>query len=106
MTSYTNEQLIKILKERHPVDYGFDNISYFSLDRKEEIVLNCPIHGEFKKKITLLLRGVGCNVCSQINKGKKSQSNTEEFIKKAKKYIKINIIILKLIILNLVKNLQ
>ena len=90
---------------RHSVDYGFDNIKPFPVDKKE-LVLNCPVHGEFTKKISLLLRGVGCNICSQINKGKKSQSNTEEFIKKAKKYIKISIIILKLIILNLVKNLQ
>lgn len=84
MTRYTNEQLIKILKERHSVDYGFDNIKPFPVDKKE-LVLNCPVHGEFTKKISLLLRGVGCNICSQINKGKKSQSNTEEFIKKAKK---------------------
>jgi hypothetical protein len=52
---------------------------------KEDIVVECHIHGEFKQKAGSFLEGHGCQKCGRKKGANKRTKSTEKFIKDANK---------------------
>lgn len=77
----TTEEFIKRSKEIHGDKYDYSQVNYIGNHIKVNII--CKTHGIFSQIPKSHLKGCGCPVCALSKKGNK-QSNTEEFIKKAK----------------------
>ena len=74
----TTEEFIRKAKEVHGDKYDYSKVKYVNVRTKVCIV--CPEHGEFQQMPNNHLNGQGCPKCGQ----EKRNSNTEEFIRKAK----------------------
>ena len=74
---YTTETFIKKAKEVHGDKYDYSKVEY--IKSHIDIIITCPIHGDFLVKPYSHLQGVGCSKCY----GNKRLSK-EEFIKHAK----------------------
>ena len=92
---YTNEQIIKMFKEKHGDVYDYSKVNYVNIDTK--ISIFCKKHGYFMQTSYEHLygnNGKGSN-CPKCSHGQKTQ---EEFIAEAKKifpkydYSKVNYI--------------
>ena len=68
------EEAIKV----HGDKYNYSKVDYKG--NKTDVTIICPIHGEFKQKPSMHLRGNGCPKCAKNHK-----INTEEWIDKARK---------------------
>ena len=77
MNSLTNEEFKQKFKEKYGTIYNLEKAEY--INNKTEVVVICPIHGEFKKRPDLLLSGGKCPKCS-----KTAKMDEDEFVKKAK----------------------
>ena len=73
-----NETFIKKAREVHGDKYDYSKVDYKG--NKKEVIIICPVHGEFKQKPNAHLNGHGCPKCSHNQK-----SDSNEFVKKAKK---------------------
>lgn len=74
----TQEIFINRSKKVHENRYDYSKVIYKGLSIPVKII--CPIHGEFMQQPRYHMNGNGCQKCFATPK-----SNTEEFIKKAKK---------------------
>jgi hypothetical protein len=74
----TKEVFVSRSKVIHQDRYDYSKVNYKGLQNKVSII--CPVHGEFMQKPAYHLNGNGCQKCFATPK-----SNTEEFIKKARK---------------------
>ncbi len=74
----TNEIFIARATKVHQGRYDYSKVEYKG--RNNPVCIICPIHGEFWQKPNYHLKGNGCQKCFSTPK-----SNTEEFIKKAKR---------------------
>lgn len=72
------EYFLARTKEIHGDRYSYENMNY--VRNKEKIDITCSIHGTFKQTPHDHLKGKGCPDC-----GGRRQSNTKEFIEKARK---------------------
>ncbi len=77
-----DKYLLKI-KNTHADKYDYSKSNYINSISK--IIIICPIHGEFKQSIYNHIYGAGCPKCKHNYISNKFTSNTEEFIRKAKK---------------------
>lgn len=82
--AYDTEEIIKRLKKIYP-EYDYSKVNYTG--NHTPITIGCPKHGYFLKDAHHLLKGQGCKKCSNENKSifDPHRSNTEDFIRKAKK---------------------
>ena len=92
MKRLTTEQFIKRAKLVHGNKYDYALVEYKNTATKVKII--CPVHGIFEQRPNDHLNGKGCSKCSKKTSAKKRQKTTKQFIKEAKKYIVINMIIL------------
>ena len=60
--SYNNEDFIKKAKEVHGDKYDYSKVNY--INSQINIVIICPIHGEFKQLPSNHLQGCGCPFCN------------------------------------------
>lgn len=67
-------------KENHTVVYDYSKVIY--INGETEVVIVCPIHGDFSQKPNIHVKGSDCPLCSRKKQIKK-KSNTEAFIEKA-----------------------
>lgn len=74
---YSTEEFIEMAKIIHGESLDYSKINYSGAYK--EIILICPIHGEFTKKAFKVLAGQGCPKCNGYN------MTTEDFIKEANK---------------------
>ena len=81
----TQEEFIKKLINKYGNKYDLSKVKYFG--NKTKVCLICPEHGEFWKRVDILLSKecCGCQKCGNEKRNQINTSNTEEFIKKAKK---------------------
>lgn len=91
------EEFIKRAKEKHGDKYDYSKTKYTTHD--SEIIVICPIHGEFKIIARRHLTGLGCIKCGRQKSHDAKRSNNSEFIKKSRKihgdkydYSKVNYI--------------
>ena len=75
----TTEEFIRRAREIHGDKYDYSKTVYTG--RKNEVIVICPIHGEFKIIADSHLNGSGCRKCYFDS----LRSNTEEFIERARK---------------------
>ena len=66
----------------HTVLYDYSKVIYINGDT--EVIIGCPIHGDFNQKPNIHVRGSDCPLCSRVKQVKK-RSTTEDFIIKANK---------------------
>lgn len=77
----TIEEFIKEAKQIYGDKYDYSKVKY--IDTHTEVIIICPIHGDFSKTPKAHLNGEGCQLCS-IKKRRDEQTMTlEEFIEKA-----------------------
>lgn len=81
---YDKEDFIKSAKEVHGNKYIYDKTVYNGI-RHNKICITCPEHGDFYQWPYVHLYGCGCPKCALANSTSVLKSNTEEFIKKAKR---------------------
>lgn len=84
-TKKTTSQFIKQANRLHENRYIYTSVDYEN--DKTNVNIECKLHGIFQQRPNNHLSGAGCPLCG-IHKNNKFQfqsSNTEEFIKKAKK---------------------
>jgi hypothetical protein len=79
----TLSQFISEAKEIHGDKYDYSKTIYTKL--KSNVIIICPIHGEFEQTPKSHLRGAGCRKCGRQICGDKSRLTTESFIEKANK---------------------
>jgi uncharacterized protein with PIN domain len=78
------EDFIKLAKKVHGDKYDYSKVKYVKSNKPVEII--CPIHGEFMQEPGHHVRqGSECPTCGIIKRNKSLESNTQEFIEKAKK---------------------
>ena len=77
MKKLTTEEFKKRYKEKFGDLYNLDKVEY--VNNKTEVIVTCPIHGDFKKRPDLLMDGCKCPKCS-----KTAKTSEEDFIGKAK----------------------
>jgi len=79
----TKEDFIRQAKDAHPdKNYGYEKVDY-KTDKKEVIIV-CPVHGDFLQTPGSHLSGSGCNDCGIILTGEKQRLTLGEFIERAK----------------------
>ena len=76
MKKLTTEEFKKRYYEKYGDKYNLEKVDYYN--NKTEIIVTCPIHGDFKIRPNDLMMGQGCPYCGGTKK-----LNTEAFIKKA-----------------------
>ena len=79
----TQEEFLTKAHEIHGDKYDYSKVDYVNTNTKVCII--CPKHGEFWQRPGAHLSGAGCPSCWEERKGQSLYSNTEEFIKKARK---------------------
>lgn len=77
VNKYTQEEFVTKANAVHNNKYSYDQVVYESTTSK--VSIGCPVHGLFDQTAGAHLSGQGCPDC-----GGRKQSNTEEFVKKAK----------------------
>ena len=71
----TNNEFIYRAKKVHGDKYDYSKVEY--VDAHTDVIIGCPIHGDFKQKPGEHLRGRGCKRCGW------KQDDTSSFISKA-----------------------
>ena len=74
--SHSQEEIIKLFKEKHGNKYDYSKVDYRG--NKKKIVIICPDHGEFEMSPIKHLKGQACKRCT-----KGEVWSTAEFISKA-----------------------
>jgi G:T-mismatch repair DNA endonuclease (very short patch repair protein) len=74
--SYTNDEYIEKVKEKHGNKYNYSKTNYTKA--KEKISITCNEHGDFLQEAYSHLIGFGCSKCTN-----KYSPTTEEYIEKA-----------------------
>ena len=78
MKRLTTEEFIAQARKVHGDKYDYSKVEY--KNAKTEVIIICPIHGEFKQRPDKHLRGHKCPKCHPLHK-----KTTEEFIAQARK---------------------
>jgi hypothetical protein len=78
----TTETFIEKAKLKHDYTYDYSRVDY--INAKNNITIICRNHGEFRQNPNTHLQGSGCNECGVERAIIKQNSNTNDFIKKAK----------------------
>lgn len=76
----TNLEFIQKAKIIFP-NYDYSDTEY--INTRSKVTVNCPIHGSFTKRASLLLQGQGCPKCSYELKSIKNRDSIETFLQKA-----------------------
>jgi len=78
----TTADFIRKAKDIHKDTYDYKLSVYTGCE--DQLIILCPIHGEFKQQANNHLQGKGCVKCGQILFYNSRRSNTIEFIEKSK----------------------
>jgi hypothetical protein len=59
--AYTTSKFIELAKIQHGELYNYDKVNYIS--SQNDVIINCPIHGDFEQPPACHLSGRGCKKC-------------------------------------------
>ena len=76
-----NVLFIEKAKKVYGNKYDFSKVDYIS--SKEKVCIICPVHGEFWKKPSFFLMGLGCPKCSRERGADKRRTTIEQFLELA-----------------------
>lgn len=79
----TTEDWIDKAKFIHGDKYNYSKVEYKK--GHDKVIINCPIHGDFKQQATSHLQGFGCPKCRNEKLREERSQSTEEFITLANK---------------------
>lgn len=82
MKNKTTEEFIEQAKAIHGDRYDYSKVDY--INNHTNVIIICPIHGEFKQLPTNHLKGEGCYECGKIRTSDSKKVSIEESIRKAK----------------------
>ena len=80
----TNEEFISKANQKHNGKYDYSKTIY--KNKRTNVIITCPIHGDFEQNPEVHLRGSGCPKCGKSissNKRLKSKETIIEELKKA-----------------------
>lgn len=77
--SYDTLSFIKCAKNKHGEKYIYTKTHY--INTKTNVIITCPIHGDFQTTPNRHLDGVGCPKCANKYSGKNGSYSTEDFIR-------------------------
>ena len=77
----TLEKFIKKARKIHGNKYDYSKVKYVNYDT--EVIITCPIHGDFPQTPHHHLCGSGCLICGYINVSEELKMTKEECIKRA-----------------------
>ena len=81
--NYTTEEWIEEARKKHLNDkYDYSKVQY--VNNHTKVCIICPKHGEFNIRPIDFLNGQNCRLCSTKNNTLFKNSNTKDFITKAK----------------------
>lgn len=75
------EKFIERANLAHNFKYDYSKSVYKSY--KDDVIIICPVHGEFIQNARTHMRGNGCMKCGQESRIKKATLTTEIFISRA-----------------------
>ena len=79
---YSNDEFIEKIKQIHGNKFFYENTIYHGYN--EDVIITCPIHGDFEINTQYLLNGGGCPKCANEHVKTCQKSNNFDFIKKSK----------------------
>lgn len=75
---YTLDQFIKKANTVHQNTYNYSKTEY--INTKKNVIIICPVHGEFQQIAGSHLQGSGCNKCAIIKSHNLQRKSQEQFI--------------------------
>lgn len=78
----TTENFIAKARKIHGDLYLYNKVNY--INNHTNIIITCPVHGDFSQQPQHHLRGSGCRKCYDIRNAAMRLRNTEQFVKLAK----------------------
>ena len=82
MAKYMNNEIfVKRANQIHNNKYDYSKVQY--VDAETEIIISCPVHGDFTQKPHIHLSGCDCPKCAHEAIGNSHRLTTNEFINKA-----------------------
>lgn len=82
MKKLTQGEFIERCNQVHNFKYDYSKTIY--VNRREKIIIICPIHGSFEQNASDHLFGYGCRKCSNSQISQRQTYTTGQFIEKAK----------------------
>lgn len=76
MRKLTTKEYVDKAKVVHDNKYSYDLVDY--VNKRNKVIITCPIHGNFTQQAGSHLRGVGCPKCMNVHR-----PTTNEFIEHA-----------------------
>jgi hypothetical protein len=76
------EEFISRARDIHGDTYDYSLVEYHQNSTPVRII--CPVHGEFRQRPEVHLRGAGCNDCGQVVASDKQRKSGEQFIEDAR----------------------
>ena len=80
--AYTREQIIEKFRKVHGNKYNYDKVIFTKTTNN--VIITCPIHGDFEQTPHAHLKGQGCPKCGVEKRAKLKTLNTDIFVKRAK----------------------
>ena len=77
----SKEKFINLANKIHGGKYDYSKVEYNGMTNKVCIV--CPEHGEFMQTPQNHIKGQGCPLCGNKQKGSYQKSNTKDFVEKS-----------------------
>ena len=82
-TIFNTNDFVLYASDKHNEKYNYSKTIY--INAHTPIIITCPIHGDFKMRPHNHLKGQGCPLCANKEKGAYKKNNTENFIERATK---------------------
>jgi len=79
----TSEDFIKEAQEKHGDKYNYSKVVY--INTNEEVIIGCPIHGDFKQIPISHIKGFGCWKCGCEYRGRQNAKSKDIVIQEFKK---------------------
>lgn len=83
LSTSTQEEYLEKVGKVHGNYYSYDKTKY--LGRTKDIIITCPVHGDFQQKASNHLIGAGCPICGIEKAHAHYLQTTNDFITKSKK---------------------
>lgn len=75
------EEFIRRAKEKHGDKYDYSKVDY--INNRDNVVIVCPIHADFKQSVSNHLAGQGCSTCGKKVTAEKTSLTNEIFIERS-----------------------
>ena len=79
----TNEEFISKANQKHNGKYNYSKTIY--KNKRTNVIITCPIHGDFEQNPEVHLRGSGCPKCGKSISSSKRLKSKETIIEEFKK---------------------